>query len=122
MSIGIAATYALMVPIVWVTKVDTGVVFCRRSDFDAIGGYNESMNFGEDVYFLLELRKLGRARGQKLARPSGAKALGSTRKWDQFGDWHFIAMMVEILRGGGSKADQNSEFVERYWYGDQREP
>jgi len=122
MSIGIAVTYALMLPILWVTKIDTGVVFCRRSDFEAVGGYNEAMNFGEDVYFLLEIRKLGRERGLKLARPRGAKTLGSTRKWDQFGDWHFLAMTAEVLRGGGSKVDQNSEFVSRYWYGDQREP
>ena len=122
MSIGIGVTYAIILPVVWLTKVDTGVVFCRRSDFDAIGGYNESMNFGEDVRFLLEIRKLGRERGLKLGRLSGAKALGSTRKWDQLGEWHFLAMMAEIFRIGGFKADQNSEFVDRYWYGDQREP
>ena len=30
--------------------------------------------------------------------------------------------MVEIFRGGGSKADWNSEFVDRFWYADQRKP
>ena len=84
--------------------------------------YSESMNFGEDVRFLLELRKLGRERGLKLARLSGAKALGSTRKWDQLGEWHFLAMMAEIFRIGGFRAQHNSELVDRYWYGDQREP
>jgi hypothetical protein len=122
MSIGIGVTYAIMLPAVWLTKVDTGVVFCRRSEFEAIGGYNESMNFGEDVRFLLEVRELGRERGLKLVRPSGAKALGSTRKWDQLGEWHFLAMIAHIIRSGGFRAGQNSEFVDRYWYGDQREP
>ena len=122
MSIGIGVTYAIILPVVWLTKVDTGVVFCRRSDFDAIGGYSESMNFGEDVHFLLEIRKLGRERGLKLARLSGVKALSSARKWDQLGEWHFLATMAEIFRIGGFRVHQNSEIVDRYWYGDQREP
>ena len=122
MSIGIGLTYAIMLTVAWMTKIDTGVVFCRKNDFEAIGGYNESMNFGEDVRFLLEIRELGRRRGLELTRLSGAKALASTRKWDQFGEWHFLVMMAEIFRKGGRNADQNSEFVDRYWYGDQREP
>jgi len=122
MSFGIAVTYGLLVPVFWLTKIDGGVVFCRKADFELIGGYNETMNFGEDVRFLLEIRELGRKRDQKLSRPAGAKAIGSARKYDQHGDWHFLLMMVEIMRGGGFKVDQNSGFVDRYWYGNQREP
>jgi glycosyltransferase involved in cell wall biosynthesis len=33
MSLGIALTYGLILPVVWLTKIDTGVVFCRNSDF-----------------------------------------------------------------------------------------
>jgi glycosyltransferase involved in cell wall biosynthesis len=122
LSLGIVVTHAMMLPIIWKTKIDSGVVFCRKDDFEEIGGYNESMNFGEDVRFLLEVRELGRTRGQKLVRLTGAKALASTRKFDQHGEWHFLVMMVEILRGGGRNVDQNSAFVDRYWYGKQREP
>ena len=122
MSAGIAVSYAIIVPVVWLTKVDTGVVFCRRKDFEAIRGYNEELEIAEDVRFLLDLRKLGRSRDQKLARPNGAKALSSTRKWDQHGEWHFISMTIDMLRGLGFNSQRNKDFVERYWYGEQREP
>ncbi len=60
------------IPIVWATNFDIGVVFCRRADFEAIGGYDESMKFAEDVRFLYDLRRLGRARGS----PPGPRARG----------------------------------------------
>jgi glycosyltransferase involved in cell wall biosynthesis len=60
-SLGIAVTYAIMVALVWIMRMDTGVVFCRRADFEAIGGYREDLPAAEDVMFLWALRKLGQA-------------------------------------------------------------
>src|SRR2546428_3973526 len=40
-SIGIAVTFASMVPLVWLTRFDTGVAFMRRADSEAEGGYAE---------------------------------------------------------------------------------
>jgi glycosyltransferase involved in cell wall biosynthesis len=121
-SLGIAVTYSVLLPIAWLTKIDTGVVFCRKVDFEEIGGYDERLSIGEDVHFLTSLRELGRQRGQKLARQSEVKALGSSRKWDQHGDWHFLKIMVQIARAGGLNADQNVGLLGQYWYGEQREP
>ena len=53
-----------------------------------LGGYREEMFFAEDVRFLWDLRKLGRARGQRLVRARAAKVITSTRKFDRYGDWH----------------------------------
>jgi glycosyltransferase involved in cell wall biosynthesis len=114
MSTGIALTYSLLVPFVWITGMDTGVVFCRKADFDAVGGYDETRIIAEDVAFLWSLRRLGRSRGQRLVRLRRVKALGSTRKFDEFGDWHYFPLMAQgvryLLRRGGS------EFTDRYWY------
>jgi len=60
-SLGIAVTYLAIVPMLVVTGLDTGVVFCRRRDFETIGGYDESRLVAEDVIFLLALRRLGEA-------------------------------------------------------------
>lgn len=118
-SLGLAATYALMLPMLLLLRMDTGVVFVRREDFEAIGGYNEGRKFAEDVQFLWELRRLGRTRGQTLARLRGAKAIASTRKFDTHGDWHYFRRLpwwgVQLLRGKGEAVD---EFAERYWYRD----
>jgi hypothetical protein len=39
---GLACTYAMILPMIWATGFDTGVVFCRRLDFAGLGGYDES--------------------------------------------------------------------------------
>ncbi len=118
MSLGIAAAYAALLPLVWATRMDTGVVFCRRSDYEAVGGYREDVRFAEDVDFLWKLRRLGRSKGQRLARPRGAKAVTSTRKFDEYGDWHYVTNLGRSLfyllfdRAGIHR------FADDYWYGD----
>ena len=120
MSLGIAVTYALMVPLVWLTRMDTGVVFCRREDFEAIRGYNEDRLFAEDVQLLWDLMRLGRKRGQKLSRITSAKAIFSTRKFDKHGDWHYLSMTLRMLYGWLFSRPFLNDFVRRYWYGNQR--
>lgn len=90
-------------------------MFCRRADFDAIGGYDETLKFTEDVTFLVDLRRAGRSRGARLVRARTAKVIASTRKFNQFGDWHFLAMTVGapwyLLNRRAGDA-----FADRYWY------
>jgi glycosyltransferase involved in cell wall biosynthesis len=57
-SFGIAVTYAALVPLVWITRIDTGLIFCRRADFEAIGGYNEQYFAAEDVMLWLWPRRV----------------------------------------------------------------
>ena len=96
-SLGIAVTWAVMLPMVWLTGMDTGVVFCRRVDFEAIGGYDEGRLYAEDVVFLVALRRRGRPQGRRLFRPRGAKAVVSARKFDRHGDWHMLASFFRLL-------------------------
>jgi len=114
LSFGLAVTYLALIPIVFLSGLDTGVVFCRKEDFEALGGYDEDRLFAEDAAFLLALRRLGKARGQRLARLRGAKAIMSTRKFDEFGDWHYFRLIGDVLRHlrrGGA-----TEFTDKYWY------
>ena len=113
-SLGIAAAYATIVPLVVACRMDTGVVFCRREDFEAIGGYDESRLVAEDVMFLVALRRLGRSRSQHLTRLRKATPIASTRKFDEFGDWHYFPLMVEGMRHL-LRRDLTS-FTDTYWY------
>lgn len=117
-SVGLALTWATFIPMVWIMRIDTGVVFCRRADFDAIGGYDESRLIAEDVDFLWRLRKLGKPRGQGLARATRAKAIASTRKFDKYGDWHYFTQMPRIVWRMLRDPHVRDEFVHRYWYDD----
>jgi len=96
-SIGLMATYLMMMPVMLATGMDTGVVFCRRADFDAVGGYNEELYLAEDVAFLQALKRHGKAKRQRLTRLSGVKALGCTRKFDENGDWHYFPLLIKSL-------------------------
>jgi glycosyltransferase involved in cell wall biosynthesis len=119
-SAGLALTFAAMVPLVWITGMDTGVVFCRRDDFEKVGGYDERRFFAEDVAFLTALRRLGRPRRQTLTRLTQVKAVASVRKFDQHGDWHYFwwipRALVSMLRDPNGK----DSAVERYWYRPER--
>lgn len=118
MSVGIALTWLMMVPMTRVARVDTGVVFCRREDFETIGGYREQMLVAEDVDFMWRMKKLGRKRRARFMRTPTARAITSTRKFDRHGDWHYFRIMLGVpftllfARGALRK------MVRRYWYDD----
>ncbi|UCD86341.1 MAG: glycosyltransferase [Desulfobacterales bacterium] len=116
MSLGIAVAYMIMVPMVWATGMDTGVVFCRRKDFETVGGYNEGRLFAEDVQFLMDLKRLGRIRRQKLTRVTSAKAIASARKFDKYGDWHYVWMMFRSLYWLLLSPCSLDKFALTYWY------
>lgn len=115
---GIAYAYASLVPLAWATGFDSGVVFCRRADFESIGGYDEDRHFAEDVDFLVRLRRLGRTRGARLTRLRGVKAIASARKFDRYGDWHYFWMMPRLALGTFSARASNHPIARRYWYDD----
>jgi len=127
-SLGIAATWYLIMPPLWLLHLDGGVWFCRREDFLKIGGYNESVPLGEDVEFLRRLKRLGTSRRpkQRLATRFTAKKIGippaivlnSSRKFDKHGDWHMIS---DVLRSGFFllfARHKLAEYARRYWYED----
>ena len=121
-SLGIAVTWAFFMPFVWTLRMDTGVVFCRREDFESIGGYDERRFFGEDVQLFVDLKKLGKKRGQGLVRLRTVKAISSCRKFDIHGDWHYFTELFRLLPLMVKSPDATSEFAERFWYGEQRTP
>ena len=88
-------------------NIDAGVVFLRRADFEAIGGYREDRVCAEDAQLLWDLRRLSVPRRQRLANTNRAPALFCTRKFDRHGHWHYFLLPFRMLSGN---------FVRRYWY------
>ncbi|HYY58504.1 MAG TPA: hypothetical protein VE842_14320, partial [Pyrinomonadaceae bacterium] len=117
---GILLTYCMFVPLILLTGMDIGVVFCRREDFQAVGGYDEGRLYAEDVVFLLALRRRCRLRGQRLVRLGSVKALFSMRKFDEFGDWHYFSLAIRAGAGLITGHASDREVAERYWYKPQR--
>lgn len=121
-SLGIAVTYWLFMPLVWMLRMDTGLVFVRRPDFEAVGGYDERRAVGEDVQLLFALRRLGRRRGQRLVRLRRIKGVASMRKFDTHGDWHVLTELLGAIPLIFGPPGRTSPVVEKYWYGNQRHP
>lgn len=119
-SLGIALTYLMIVPIVILTGMDTGVVFCRRSDFLTLGGYDERRELAEDVAFLWALRRLGRSRAARLVRLRHVKAIASTRKFDKHGEWHYFTQIIPAAVPALLRPTKRSDLARRYWYTDDR--
>jgi glycosyltransferase involved in cell wall biosynthesis len=117
-SIGLWATWLLGLLISYCIGVDAGVVFCRRVDFAAIGGYEESLMYAEDIQLLIDLKKLGRTRGQRFARAKGCRAITSTRKFDKHGDWHFFTRMPRVAFWMMRDKSRVEKFTKAYWYED----
>ena len=119
-SAGIVATWMVMMPVVWLTGMDTGVVFCRRVDFEALGGYDEERELAEDVTFMWALKRLGARRGQKLARLTQVKAMASMRKFDRHGDWHYFTTVIPQAVPAIFRRSARTRLAQRYWYTDDR--
>ena len=119
-SLGIVATWMVMMPVVYATGMDTGVVFCRRADFEALGGYDEERELAEDVAFMWALKRLGARRGQKLARLTHVKAMASMRKFDRHGDWHYFTTVIPQGVPALFRRSARTKLAQRYWYTDDR--
>lgn len=117
-SLGIICTWLCALPVIYLTQVDSGIVFCRREDFLTIGGYDEDMQYAEDIQLLQDLKKLGKSRGQTFARPNNVLAITSTRKFDKYGDWHYFTRMPRV--GFWMLIDKRrvEKFTRAYWYDD----
>lgn len=120
LSLGIALSYALLAPMAKFMRMDTGVVFCRREDFEAVGGFNEAKLVAEDVQFQRDLKRLGRRRGQRFERLRGVKAIASTRKFDRFGDWHYLRWMLPLACMALFSRSSLERKIRAYFYEDPR--
>ena len=71
--------------------------FCRRSAFQALGGYDETQYMGEDVDFHWRLKKLARRRGWRTCFIRGLQVIPSTRRFDQWPVWRTLVWTNPLL-------------------------
>jgi glycosyltransferase involved in cell wall biosynthesis len=98
--------------------IDSGVVFCRRADFVEVGGYRSDLLVGEDVEFLWRLKLHARRQGRDLVRLKGVETITSTRKFDRYGHWRFMAALVGLAFHRLISPRRYRRQVQQYWYED----
>ena len=114
-SLGILLTsiFLLLAAVILWRRVSAGLFWCLRTDFEAIGGFNEEMLSLEDVDFAQRLKTHGKTQGKRFSTIHKAQIITSCRKFDAFGDWHLLTnpRTVRRLLGGNSPEDSD-----RYYY------
>ncbi|HOO77692.1 MAG TPA: glycosyltransferase [bacterium] len=112
LSLGIALTGLLIycsVPI----GLSAGLFWCRRRDFEAVGGFDPGRRVGEDIDFARRLRAHGRRTGRRFRTLYRAFITTSCRKFDYFGDWYLLRrpwLVGAALRGGADR------LADRFFY------
>ena len=84
-----------------------GMFWCYKRDFEAVGGFDESLISLEDMDFAVRLNRFGVSRGQKYGTLRHAYILTSSRKFDEFGDWYLVKnwkLTKRIFTGKDRKA------------------
>lgn len=90
----------------------------RRSEFDAVGGFDESRHVGEDIDFSARLRQNAESTGMQYRMLKASIVTTSCRKFDQFGDWHAIKLFifdsarVKTMTDGSNAADMDKYYYE----------
>ncbi|MEM9080772.1 MAG: glycosyltransferase [Verrucomicrobiota bacterium] len=113
LSLGIFFSIGAVLPYLIWHGVSFGLFWCRRQDFEEIGGFDEGMVSIEDLDFAKRLRKLGRSRGQGFGTLVRAPLKTSCRKFDQFGDWYLFLnprFLWRVFQG------TDRAVADRYWY------
>ena len=115
-SVGLRATATLLRVVLAVGRIGGVMYWCRRTDFDAIGGFNESRSCAEDLDFAHRLRLHGRRTGRRFINLQDVPVTVSCRKFDTFGDWHMLTLATQARSVFASIKGTDTEFVDRYWY------
>ena len=119
MSLGIAVSAAYiainLAPVMKKSKafLSGGMFWFYKSDFDTIGGFDETLVSMEDLDFARRLCELGKSRGQKYGTLKKSFIITSSRKFDEFGDWYLIKNR-KLTKALFTGKDRNA--ADRFYY------
>lgn len=116
LSLGIAAGYGMMLVPAFFLGLSFGMYWFKKSDFDAIGGFDENLHIAEDVDFLRRLKLYGRKNGKRHTIISNESITTSCRKFDEFGDWHFVRLFGNPWKVKRAILGQEREYLDKNWY------
>lgn len=115
-SAGIAVGYSMMLVPAYFLGLSFGMYWFRKSDFDAIGGFSEDRHIAEDVDFLKRLKQYGQKTGRRHVIISATYITTSCRKFDQFGDWHFVRIFSNPFKVRKAIKGIDRKFLDKNWY------
>jgi glycosyltransferase involved in cell wall biosynthesis len=119
-SLGITVTRCVVTLATVVSRTGGVMYWCSREDFDAIRGFDEARTVGEDLDFAYRLRRHGRTTNRRFRNVRDARATVCVRKFDTFGDWHYLTRTAVALlhprQLRGAIRGTDSTFVDEYFF------
>jgi len=122
-STGIVVTLSILKLFLRLTGLAGGSYWCRRCDFEELGGFNEALFMGEDLEFAQRLKRLGKSRRLRFITLPRAFITTSMRKFDRFGDWYFLRTLLFQVRRKkiakwwrGEYKEEERRFADQYFY------
>ena len=97
------------------SRVGVGMMHCRKADFEAFGGFDETIFAAEDVQLAYDLKKIGKPRGQKFELIKKGWIITSTRKIDQTPLLEMLGKLIGF--GFGLQKKIRSKEYCKHWYG-----
>ncbi len=116
LSPGIAIGYSMMLIPAFFLGLSFGLYWFKKSDFDAIGGFDEGRHIAEDVDFLKRLKLHGHKTSRRHQIISLESVTTSCRKFDEFGDWHFVRIFSNPCQVRRAIAGEDRAYLNKNWY------
>lgn len=115
-SLGIAIGYYMFLVPAFLMRLSFGLYWFKKDYFDAIHGFDETKLIAEDVDFLKRLKKYGASIGKQYKKINTSYVITSCRKFDQFGDWHFVRIFANPYKVIKAARGKNKKFLDDNWY------
>lgn len=115
-SLGIAVGYGMFLIPAAFMQVSFGLYWFKREYFDQINGFDERKHIAEDVDFYQRLKQYGKKIGKTHKKINTSIVVTSCRKFDQFGDWHFVRSFSNPCRVIQAMRGKNTKFLDDNWY------
>ena len=72
-------------------------VFCLRDAWRDVGGFDETVYAGEELFFSRRIRRWGNERGMRFVVLTAAPVVTSARKFDWYGGWHLVGSLIPLM-------------------------
>ncbi len=95
--------FGIVVPALWnllsrSLKLAAGsFVFCRKDDFDQVGGFSGKLYAGEEIFFVMRLKKILKRKKQKFLILAKCPVITSSRKLQWYGNLGIFSVLCLVL-------------------------
>lgn len=79
-------------------------IFCRRAAWADVGGFDERVYAGEELFFSRKIRLWGRKRGSRFRVLTKTPIRTSARKMEWYGQWQLLWRVILMARPGAMKS------------------